>query len=338
MSTITEVSKLAGVSLATVSRVMNGTENVREATKEKVLAAMKELGYRPNAAARSLASNKSNSVGMMVSELHGPFYGPMMSGAERAIRTAGKQFLIVASHADEEQEKKAIEYLLSCQCDALILHCETLSDEYLESLETGDTEVILINRMVKSMHDNCLSIDNVQGSFLATEWLIKHKHNNIACLLGPQVKHDARERFWGYQQALAKYNIPFRPELIEQGEFTQDDGYRVANILLNKNTDLTAIICGNDEMAFGAIQAVNEHGLNVPDDISIIGFDDVSFCAMITPTLSSVINPAYDFGVEAASRILKRVYNIEPKFSTSKPISEVNVPDLVIRESVRELE
>jgi LacI family transcriptional regulator len=130
MATIYEVSKLAGVSLATVSRVMNNNANVSDATRKKVTLAMEELGYRPNSIAQSLASNCSNSAGLLVSELKGPFYGPMMSGIENTLRKQGKHVIITAGHSDAEREQQGIEFLISRNCDALILHVEAVSDEY----------------------------------------------------------------------------------------------------------------------------------------------------------------------------------------------------------------
>ena len=154
MATIYEVSELAKVSLATVSRVMNGNARVSDKTRDKVLAAMKELGYRPNTIAQSLASNRSNCIGLLVSEIHGPFFGQMMSGVETEIRKAGKHVIITTGHSEEDKEKDGIEFLISRNCDAIIVHVEALSDEYLIELCKGTTPVYLMSRFVSEIKEN----------------------------------------------------------------------------------------------------------------------------------------------------------------------------------------
>ncbi|MER2492784.1 LacI family DNA-binding transcriptional regulator [Catenovulum sediminis] len=308
MPTIKEVSEHAGVSQATVSRVMNGTAKVVEETRVKVLNAMKELGYRPNAHAQSLASNRSNSIGLLISEFDGPFYGALMAGAEEIFRKHKKRILISAGHGDEKLEKEAVEFLLGCRCDALVLHAETLSDEYLIEQANQGTHVILINRNIAEMEGQCLYIDNEQGSFMATEYLIEKGHKNIAYIAGPQWKHDARERFWGYQKALGKHNISLQLGLVEEGNFRESGGYQAASKLLDSGHKFTAVVCGNDQTAYGAISAIEERGLKVPDDISIVGFDDLPYSSLIKPKLTTVHFPIRQIAAEAARRILQDVY------------------------------
>ncbi|WP_440903650.1 LacI family DNA-binding transcriptional regulator [Catenovulum sp. SX2] len=333
MSTIKEVSERAGVSQATVSRVMNGTAKVVEETRQKVLTAMKELGYRPNAHAQSLASNRSNSVGLLISEFDGPFYGALMAGAEEVLRDAKKRILISASHGDKKLEEEAVEFLLSCRCDALILHAETLPDEYLIEQANQGTHVILINRNIEQMEQQCLYIDNEQGAYLATDYLIKKGHNSIAHIAGPQWKHDARERFWGYQQALGKSNIGLKLNLVVEGNFREDGGYAAAKKLLESGESFSAIVCGNDQTAYGAISAIEDAGLKVPQDISVIGFDDLPYSSLIKPKLTTVHFPIRQMAAEAARRILKDVYHVKD-INTQPSRVEAHI---VERESVKSL-
>lgn len=333
MPTIKEVSERAGVSQATVSRVMNGTAKVVEETRQKVLSAMKELGYRPNAHAQSLASNRSNSVGLLISEFDGPFYGALMAGAEEVLRDAKKRILISAGHGDKKFEEEAVEFLLSCRCDALILHAETLADEYLIEQANQGTHVILINRNIEQMEQQCLYIDNEQGAYLATDYLIQKGHNNIAYIAGPQWKHDARERFWGYQQALGKSNIGLKLNLVVEGNFREDGGYAAAKKLLESGETFTAIVCGNDQTAYGAISAIEDAGLKIPKDISVVGFDDLPYSNLVKPKLTTVHFPIRQMAAEAARRILKDVYSV--KGIETKP-SRVEAY-IVERESVKSL-
>ena len=190
MATIYEVSELAGVSLATVSRVMNNSDKVAAKTREKVEAAMLELGYRPNSIAQSLASNRSNSVGVLVPELHGPFFGAMLSNIEDELRAAGKHVIITAGHSDEEKEKESIEFLASRKVDALILHVYAISNDYIESLRENSAPIVVIGRDIQGMENECISLDNEYGSYLGAKCLIELCHRDLAYISGPLWKSD----------------------------------------------------------------------------------------------------------------------------------------------------
>ncbi len=329
MATIYQVSELAGVSLATVSRVMNKNARVSEKTTAKVEAAMAQLGYRPNSIAQSLASNCSNSVGVLVSELHGPFYGSMMSGIETELRAASKHAIITAGHSNEAAEIDGIEFLIGRSCDALILHVEAVSDEYLIELSKGSTPIILINRLIPELKDNCISLNNELGGYLATKSVLEQGHKKLAYISGPLWKTDANERFEGYKRALAEHQTPFDPALMFEGDFQDTGGCKGMAALLKRDQPFTAVICANDEMASGAMGIIREHGLDIPNDISVIGFDNVTFARYLYPKLSSIDYPIYDMGRMSARWVLKTVYkkpNIE--------IENVFEPQLVIRDSV----
>ena len=193
MSSIYEVSKLAGVSLATVSRVINNSDRVRETTKEKVRAAMAELGYTPNSAAQSLAGNRSNTLGMVVSWLDGPFYGPVMSGVEEELRKFNKHVIIASGHGDPEQERDAVSYLKARQVDGLILLTECLDQGYLNEL-SNELPIYLINQHYDGLDTRNMWLDNELGGYEATKHLIAKGHTNIVCAAGQAHKQDARER------------------------------------------------------------------------------------------------------------------------------------------------
>ena len=227
MATIYQVSELAGVSLATVSRVMNNNARVSEATRNKVLDAMAQLGYRPNSIAQSLASNRSNSVGILVSELHGPFYGEMLSGIENECRAAGKHVIIAAGHSEAESEKDGIEFLISRNCDALILHVEAVSDDYLIKLAGGKLPIVLINRYIAKLADNCISLDNELGGYLATQQLLQQGHTQLAYIAGPMWKSDAKDRYAGHLRAMAEHGLTFNPALLAEGGFSRQRRQRL---------------------------------------------------------------------------------------------------------------
>lgn len=329
MATIYEVSKLAGVSLATVSRVMNNNVNVSDATREKVTRAMTELGYRPNSIAQSLASNCSNSVGLLVSELHGPFYGPMMSGIETAFRKQGKHVIIAAGHSNEEREQQAIEFLISRNCDALILHVEAISDDYLIELSKGKTPFVLINRYIAELSSRCIILDNVKGGYLAAKYVLEQGHTDIAYISGPLWKKDAQDRLTGHKQALAEYNLSFNEQLLYQGDFMEDGGAAGFQYLHNNGPQFTALICANDEMATGAMATARECKLKLPEQLSIMGYDNVFFTRHVYPPLSTINYPINEMGRMAADWVLSNVYQ-----KNTPPLQTLFEPELIIRQSV----
>lgn len=311
MATIYEVSELAGVSLATVSRVVNKNARVSDKTKEKVLTAMKELGYKPNSIAQSLASNRSNSIGLLVSELHGPFFGAMMSGIEAELRAAGKHTIIASGHSDEKTEQDSIEFLVGRKCDALILHAEAVSDEFLLELSKGTTPFVIINRIVPGLEDHCISLDNEHGGYLATKYLIDKGHTQFAYVSGPNWKKDARDRYAGHLRALAEQGLTQHPKLLIEGNFQQSGGRYGLEQCLSANLPFSALVCGNDEMASGAITRAREADLSVPDDFSIIGFDNIIYADYLFPKLTTVEYPVQKMGQMAAKLILNNTYRIE---------------------------
>jgi len=329
MATIYEVSKLAGVSLATVSRVMNNNTPVRESTRKKVLAAMEQLGYRPNSIAQSLASNCSNSVGILVSELHGPFYGAMLTGIEAEFRAAGKHVIIAAGHSELATEQEGIEFLQSRSCDALILHVEAVSDDYLIKLAQTDTPFVLLNRQIPALADRCISLNNELGGYLATQHLLAQGHRDIAYIAGPMWKTDAKERYQGHQRALAEYQCVANPALFYEGDFRETGGSKGLSAILATGLSFTALVCGNDEMASGALTAARELGLSVPDSFSVVGFDNVNFAYYTYPKLSTIDYPISAMGQMAARWVLREVYR-----SATVEVQQLFEPHLIMRDSV----
>jgi LacI family transcriptional regulator len=329
MATIYEVSKLAGVSLATVSRVINNSGKVTPATRQKVEAAMTELGYRPNSIAQSLASNRSNSVGILVPELHGPFFGNMLSSIEDELRAHGKHVIITAGHSDEAEEKESISFLASRQCDALILHVYAVSNDYVAQLRESGVRVVLIGRDLPDMAANCISIDNEQGEYLATRSLIKMGHTELAYIAGPLWKSDGQARMVGFKRALAENGLMFEERRVAEGTYEEVTGQRAMQTLLDRQISFTGLVCANDEMAAGAIAVARENGMSLPDDLSVIGFDNVFFTRYMHPPLSTVDYPIAAMGRMAARCVLREVYGQQ-----GLEIQNRFEPTLVMRSSV----
>ena len=331
MATISEVADLAGVSLATVSRVLNGSDKVAPKTLEKVNAGMKELGYRPNSHARSLASNQSNSIGLMLAELDGPYYGPIMAGVERALRQHHKHLLIASSHATEQDEREGIDFLLDRRCDALILLSEALTDDELIEISRQKIPVILLNRFIPEVLDKCVFLDNELSGRQATQHLIDQGHKKIACVTGPLWKKDARDRLQGYRLTLAQNGIKFDERMVVEGNFNESGGIDAVKKLTLRQQDYTAIFSCNDEMAAGIIETLRLQGIKVPEDISVIGHDDVNFAYYMAPKLSTIRFPIQEMAITATNMLLQQVYNL------TLPIQNRFESEVIERNSVKSL-
>jgi len=330
MATIYEVSKLAGVSLATVSRVMNNSGKVKEKTRQKVLSAITELDYVPNSMAQSLASRRSNSVGVLIPELHGPFFGVMLSSVEQELRNAGKRVIITAGHSDEKTERECIDFLLGSSCDALILHVYSVKNDYLVELNKGPVPIILLNAYIPELAHNCIYLDNEHGGYLATKALLELGHRSLAYISGPHWKVDSFRRLSGHKRALREYGLEVDERLVAEGTFEEASGRVAMDHLLSLGIPFTGLVCANDEMAAAAMDIAREKGLKVPDDISVIGYDNVSFTHYLHPRLSSIGCRITEMGQMAARCVLKTTYG-----QSDLEIQNSFKPHLVLRESVK---
>ncbi len=311
MSTIYQVAKLAGCAVSTVSRVLNEHPNVSAKTKEKVHNAMNQLNYRPNTIAKSLASQRSDCVGVLVSELHSGFFGTLTGAVETQLRAHKKHIIVTAGHGDATLEKDGIEFLIDRNCDALVLHVEAVSDEYLAELCQGKTPVVIVNRELPTCPEHCISLDNEQGGFTATQAVIARGHKNIAYISGPMRKHDARERWEGHCKALHQSGIAYDPSLVVEAKFTQDSGAEAFALLLQRKVAFSAVVCGNDEIACGVMSAARDAGISLPSELSIVGFDNTNIASYTYPKLASVDYPIFEMGQAAGRKILNEVYDID---------------------------
>ena len=329
MATIYEVSKLAGVSLATVSRVLNDSNAVRKTTKDKVERAMKQLNYKPNSVAKSLASSRSDCIGVLVSELKSPFFTRMMGAIDSECRQFGKHIVVTASENDPLHEKEGIEFLIGRNCDALILHVESLSDEYLIELSQGKVPIVILNRQIPQISDHCISLNNEVGGYLATKMVIEQGHRDLVYISGPEHKKDAMQRMAGHKRALAEAGLSIDENRIFTGDYLQSGGQTGFKHFHNSGLNFSAVICGNDEMATGVMATAREYGLILPEDLSVMGFDNVVFSRYTFPRLSTIENPITDMGKMAARIIMQDVYK-----KSIGAIHKSFEPNLIMRESV----
>lgn len=307
MSTIKQVAERAGVSQATVSRVMNGEVRVAEATRQRVDEAMQALGYRPNSFARSLASNRSNGIGLVISHLAGAFMGRLMTSLEERMRRQDKSLLVASGHSEATCEREAIDFLLSRRCDGLLVHADVLSDEALEALG-AQVPIVIVNRVVPALIDRCAHVDNVQGGYRATRHLIELGHRRIACITGPLWKQDATQRLMGYRRAMAEAGLPVDSDAIVEGDSQLPSGRHAIEVLRGREVAFTALVVGSDDMAIGAMQQLREVGLRVPEDVSLVGYDDEAYADFVTPGLTTIHVPVEEMAQAAAGRLLALTY------------------------------
>jgi DNA-binding LacI/PurR family transcriptional regulator len=301
MVTLEDVAALAGVSRATVSRVVNGDSNVKAPTREKVEQAIAQLGYTPNPAARALASSHSNTLGLVTTSYRGGFFGMLMDFVQGEAESHGKQLLVTQGRNSAQNELHAIQRLFSLRCDGVILHVRYLSDQRLRQLADERHRFVLLDRLVPGLEDRCVTFDHARASRMATQQLIDAGHRRIACISGPRQRASSRLRILGFE--LAMQAAMLTPLACLEGAYDLESGYRCADRLLRAAPLPTAIYCCNEEMAIGALLAINEHRLSVPQDIALISYDSGERAQFMRPALTSVHFPIAEMA-QFATRLL----------------------------------
>ncbi|MCW8327721.1 substrate-binding domain-containing protein [Photobacterium sp. SDRW27] len=332
MATIKDVAKEAGVSVATVSRVINKSPKASKASIESVTAAMSKLGYRPNANARALVSQSTNTMGVLVGDVSDPFFGSMLKAVDKIGRSHGKHILIGNGYHNANTEREAIELLINSRCESLVIHSKGLSNKELIDFASEVPGMVLINRFIPEIAERCIALDNHKGSYLATEYLIKHGHQHIGYICSNHEIEDTEQRKAGYIDALKAYGLPHSESYVEYGTPDEQGGEQAMTNLLAKNIPLTAIATYNDYMAAGALSVLDENSIDAPHQMSLIGFDDGLIAKYLHPKLTTVRYPIQIMAEKAASLALQLAKNESVENDT-----RIFVPTLVRRLSVEKL-
>jgi len=330
VATIKDVSKHAGVSKSTVSRVIMGQGYVSEQKKVLVEAAITKLGYRPNTMARALRSNRSNIIGNVVVDVASPFYAQMVGGSQAACRAANKSMIICSGFADQYDESNAIMELIDRACDGLVLYVENpVREDVAGIIRSIDLPVIMIGGDQDGIGRAVIKIDNFGGAKAAIQYLLDNGHRDIVHLSGPLAFRDTRARLSGIDAAIAEAGLPKGTVHVVHGEFLEQFGYEETLTLLDSGRKFTAIFAGDDDIAAGVILALKERGVRIPEDISVMGFDDNFHARHLTPGLTTIRQPTMAIGqmaVEMLVSILK---------GETLPETEITIPiELVVRDSV----
>ncbi|PJG57445.1 substrate-binding domain-containing protein [Aeromonas cavernicola] len=305
MSTIKDVARLAKVSVATVSRVMNNSPKASAASRAVVLQAMATLGYTPNANARALVNQTCDTMGVVVGDVADPFFGALVRGVSAIAVEQNLNLLMGNGFHKARQEREAIELLIGKRCEALVVHSKALSDEELCDYALRVPGMVLINRDIPALKGRCIALNNRLGASTATRHLLELGHRQIAFISSDHVIEDATLRLQGYQDALLEAGLSSNPELIESGTPNEEGGEQAMLNLLAKGLKMTAVVAYNDAMAAGVLSVLADNGVKVPDDISVIGFDDIIYARYLQPKLSTMRYPIELMAAQAAKLALQ---------------------------------
>jgi LacI family transcriptional regulator len=301
--TIKDVAREAGVSVATVSRVWNEAAFVSTATRQRVAAVAARLGYSPHGAARSLITRTTHALGVLLPDLYGEFFSEIIRGIDHTAQAAGYHILVSSSHDSKDEIDAALRSMRGRVDGLIIMSPDLEARRTLQTLQ-GSFPVVLLNGGAEAKAFDTITIENHEGAREMTRHLIARGHRRIAMVCGPQRNYDAAERLRGYHTALTESGIEHEASLVVRGDFSELSGYGAVSQLLELEPRPTAIFAANDSMAIGALSALREAGLRVPDDVAVAGFDDIPLARYMNPPLSTVHVDISQLGERAAALLL----------------------------------
>ena len=333
MPTIRDVARRAGVAPITVSRVINNSGYVSERTRQRVEKAIAELNYVPNALAQGLRFNKTNVIALVLSDVTNPFWTTVARGTEDA--SSEENYSVILCNTDEDVAKhdKYAQLLLRRQVDGFLLVPVSNTVDTIRFIQQQGVSLVILDRQMPGISVDIVRADSEGGAYELTRYLIELGHRHIAILSGPEIISTSTQRVAGYKRALQDAHLKVDPELISFGKFYQDSGYERTVKLLALSRRPTAIFAGNNFIAIGVMKALYESGLQIPEDMSVVGFDDLPPGLLVRPFLTVADQPAYEMGYRATKLLLERIAN------SGKPsYQEIVLPtQLVIRQSCRSI-
>jgi LacI family transcriptional regulator len=331
--TVKDVSQAAGVSTATVSRVLAGFSEVSDDTRQRVLEAAKTLNYQPNRNARNLRMNTASRIGVIISDIQNPFFGSVVRGIEKITIKDDYTLILGNSDEDPEHEKKLIAMLLEEGVAGIILVPTNADAESYRPLFASGTPFVVIDRQLPFPNLDMVLVDGAAGAEMAVDHLVELGHREIGYVGGMKHLSVMHEREQGFLKALQRHRLPFVEEYLCQGNNRQDGGYSAVCKLLSLAQPPSAILIANNLMTLGGLQAIHESGFGIPEQVSLVGFDDMDWASSLRPALTCVAQPAYEMGSTAASMLLERIR------TPGKPHQTVVLDTrLIIRASCRDLQ
>lgn len=305
--TISDVAREAGVSLMTVSRVINDKDEISSTTRRHVLDVIERLGYRPSGIARGLATQRTNTLGLVVPDIANPFFADVARGAEDKAYTEGYNVFMYNTGESPRREMAALESMEEQRVDGLVLCSSRLTSLELQATLDPHPAVVLVNCRLEGHQVGAIMLADQEGGLAATRHLLQTGHRAIGFLAGPLTSFSSRQRTLGYRTALETAGLRYDPAWVRPCSYQVESGRVTACELLSDHPELTAVFCYNDLVAVGALQACAELGRRVPDDLAIVGFDDIPMAALVTPTLTTCRVPRYTLGERAMQMLLERI-------------------------------
>ena len=323
--TIVDVARHARVSITTVSHALSGNRRVAEATRARIEDAIRELDYRPNAFARGLRTERSHMVALMIPDITNPYYPTLARGMQDALHQGGYQIFVCSTDGRKEQEWSFLNDSLQRRVDGIALASFATTIRMLTPVLRASIPIVAIGTTIQHGKVDCVRTDDVAGSRDATDYLIGKGYDPIGMIGGPPGTSPSDHRLEGYRTALREARIRFDPRTVAIGDFTRAGGGAAMRELLSRKVKPRAVFCANDLMAIGAMDAIREARLRIPRDVALVGYDDIEAAGLVTPDLTTVLNPAYDMG-RACGRLLQE--RMSGKHRRSR--SEVVVPHRLI--------
>lgn len=314
MATIYDVARRAGVSAATVSRVINGNATVDTGLAERVQHAMTELDYRPNAVARNLRRSQTSLWAVIISDIGNPFFTSLVRGVEDVAQRAG--FSVVLCNSDEDQSKES-RYVSAALAEKMagVIISPSGSAANVNRLLQARTPVVVIDRELPGISADTVLVDNEHGAEMATEHLIKANCRRIACITGPRKVSTASRRLRGYQRALKAHGLSQDSDLVRHADYREEGGYAAMASLLDSGARPDGIFAANNLMTIGAVECLVDRGIAIPGEVAVVGFDDIPWAHLVRPSLTTVAQPTYELGRTAAIMLSERI--IDPDRATS---------------------
>lgn len=328
-ATLKDVADLAGVSTATVSYVLNHSKSISEEVKRNVYSAMKALNYRPNTLAKSLRMKESKLIGLMISDIANTFFSSIVRGIEDELSESGYSVLLCNTDSNVEKEENYLDVLLGRRVDGLIVSAAGQTGEYFEALQSIGVPIVFLNRCPDFCKSDIVVTDNIAGAYAATEHLIEHGYKNISIIAGPQSISTGRERFVGFKRAMESKGRPMEKDLIKQGLFDEESGYKLMKEIMEQTNRPDAVFICNNSMTLGAYKYIKEVNITIPDQVAIVGFDDPEWATIVDPPLTAVEQPAYEQGKDAAKLIVEK---LKGEATSKQQIIALN-PSLKVRGS-----
>ncbi|WP_342565640.1 LacI family DNA-binding transcriptional regulator [Paenibacillus sp. FSL R7-0345] len=330
--TIKDVARLAGVSVATVSRVMNGRDRVSDATRKKIQRIIEELNFVPNTMAASMVSKKTHMLAVVVPEIQNPFYTAVIGGTVEAAKKEGFSTLVVSTYNDEAEEEEFFEGFLGRNVDGIILIGTHKEAGFYRNIRKP---TILVDRYINDCGHDGVLIDNFRGAYEAARHFVDYGHKRIAIIDGAHDFNDGKDRYWGYHQALHEHGITPQPQYHKQGNWLEEDGYRFTMELMQSAEPPTAIFATNNVICTGAIKAIRDLNLQIGEEVSLIGFDENELAQFVQPRVTVVGRPMREMGIQATEMLIQKIKT--PQGDPSKLKKVVLDVELIKRGSVKKL-